>query len=67
MWDVTYIMSLLCIMGLHGKTDKHLSTGPKFLKKDLSHCILHVQDEALYKLRYTNLKMENIQLPYIII
>ena len=42
------------------------------LKKDLSICILknevlHVQDEALYKLDYTNLNMENMQFSYVVI
>ena len=31
------------------------------------NCILHVQDEALYRLGYTNLRKENIQLSYTII
>ena len=31
------------------------------------NCKLHVQDEALYRLGYTNLRKENIQLPYTII
>ena len=30
----------------------------------ISKSILHVQGESLYKLSYTNLKMENIQLTY---
>ena len=30
----------------------------------ISKSILHVQGEGLYKLNYTNLKMENMQFPY---
>ena len=31
------------------------------------NCVLHEQDEALYRLDYTNLRNENIQFPYTII
>ena len=40
------------------------------MKKDLNICIykkksvLHIQGEGLYKVSYTILKLENIQLPY---
>ena len=48
---------------------KNQKTCSDTMKKDLSLCIceksiLHVQGESLYKLSYTNLRKENIKLPY---